>query len=588
MVTASLSLEQIEASTVRFYNDGPEFPTTELLKVAERGYRAAYLRGAQAAAKWTEPDEDAIEDAWEERRDARRKAQVYVPSAILFGDPSMESEQILYRPAHEPRASQARGRCQALEVARQCWDAFTDSGVPGSFVREKILVPWLAKVEKWSAEPVTDRLVTPPMPEDRLDEDTQKALDHYRAMAKQIGPPKSTAPSATYRSIRQLLIEFPDLRSPVIHGLLRSGETMNVISAPKIGKSWLVTDLALAVATGRPWLDTFQTERGDVLIIDNELHGETSAHRIPKVAAARAIPLGEIADHVFVENLRGRLQDIFAMNPYFDRIAPGQFKVIVLDAAYRFMPRDVDENDNGTMANIYNHLDAIAARLGCSFVLIHHTSKGNQAGKAVTDVGAGAGSQSRATDTHLILRLHEQDDCVVLDAAVRSWPPLRPRVLRWTFPVWTPDDALDPAALRPERPRRKAKAEPEGEPWDGERFVAEFVGDGPLGRQTILDAAAKVGLSERKAATLLRRAQTDGHVFRWAGGDGRAALFATRPQLNQPTDPSTDLSNLSKHDAVVALLRAEPALSNRQAARRCGVSYELVRKVRGDLPAKAG
>jgi hypothetical protein len=465
---------------------------------------------------------------------------------------------------------------------------FTKDGAPASFVRERVFVPWLAQVEKWAAELVTDHLVTPPMPEECLDVDAAKVLDHYRSMAKQIGPPKMTAPAATYRSIRQLLIEFPDLRSPVIHGLLRSGETMNVISAPKIGKSWLVTDLALAVATGRKWLDPFETERGDVLIIDNELHGETSAHRIPKVAAARAIPLAEIADHVFVENLRGRLQDIFAMNPYFDRIAPGQFKVIVLDAAYRFMPKDVDENDNGTMSSIYNHLDAIAARLGCSFVLIHHTSKVNQAGKAVTDVGAGTGSQSRATDTHLILRLHEQDDCVVLDAAVRSWPPLQPRVLRWAFPVWTPDDALDAAALRPERPRKKAKVETESEPWDAQRFAAELLGDDPLARQAILDVAAKVGLSERKAATLLRRAQTDGYVFRWAAGDGRAALFATRPQPSQSTDPPTDLSNLSKHDAVVALLRAEPALSNRQAARRCGVSHELVRKVRGDLPAKAG
>ena len=414
----------------------------------------------------------------------------------------------------------------------QCWHQFTNDGAPASFVRERVFVPWLAKVEKWAAEPVTDHLVTPPMPEECLDADATKVLEHYRSMAKQIGPPKSTTPTATYRSIRQLLIEFPDLRTPVIHGLLRAGETMNVISAPKIGKSWLVTDLALAVATGRKWLDTFETERGDVLIIDNELHGETSAHRIPKVAAARAIPLGEIADHVFVENLRGRLQDIFAMNPYFDRIVPGQFKVIVLDAAYRFMPRDVDENDNGTMANIYNHLDAIAARLSCSFVLIHHTSKGNQAGKAVTDVGAGAGSQSRATDTHLILRLHEQDDCVVLDAAVRSWPPVQPRVMRWTFPVWTPDDALDPAALRPERPRRKAKddASPPEPEWNAGRFAGTFVRPTPATMTAIIQAASGAGLSERKATKLLKQAEANGVVHRWRFGANRPVQFSTTPQ----------------------------------------------------------
>jgi len=47
---------------------------------------------------------------------------------------------------------------------------------------------------------------------------------------------------------------------------------------------------------------------GEVLIIDNELHAETSANRIPKVAAARGIDIQEIGQRVYVENLRGRLQ----------------------------------------------------------------------------------------------------------------------------------------------------------------------------------------------------------------------------------------------------------------------------------------
>ena len=37
------------------------------------------------------------------------------------------------------------------------------------------------------------------------------------------------------------------INPPLIHGLLREGETMNVIAAPKTGKSWLVLNLALAM-----------------------------------------------------------------------------------------------------------------------------------------------------------------------------------------------------------------------------------------------------------------------------------------------------------------------------------------------------
>ena len=205
------------------------------------------------------------------------------------------------------------------------------------------------------------------------------------------------------QSIRELVTTFPALRPPVIHGLLRQGETMNVISSPKMGKSWLVTDMALCVAVGRPWLG-FETDPGAVLVVDNELHGETISNRIPKVATARGIPFEDIADKVFVVNLRGRLRDIFAMGEYFRTLTPGKFKVIVLDAFYRFQPRGSDENDNGTMANIYNAIDGYADSLRSCFVLIHHSTKGIQSGKAVTDVGAGAGAQSRAADSHLILR----------------------------------------------------------------------------------------------------------------------------------------------------------------------------------------
>ncbi len=79
---------------------------------------------------------------------------------------------------------------------------------------------------------------------------------------------------------------------------------------------------------------------------------------------------------------------------------------------------------------------SLRCQLNCSFVLVHHASKGNQSVKSVTDVGAGAGSQSRATDTHLVLRHHQEPGCVVVDAAVRSWPPIEPQCLRWSFPVW--------------------------------------------------------------------------------------------------------------------------------------------------------
>ena len=266
---------------------------------------------------------------------------------------------------------------------------------------------------------------------------------------------------------------------------------MNVIAPPKIGKSWLVIDLALSIATGRPWLGT-KCCTGEVLILDNELHGETSANRIPWVARTRGMEMSSLDEHVYIENLRGKLMNFISLGPYLKQFQPGKFKVVILDAFYRFLPTGLQENDNGGMAGIYNLLDSYAEYLKCSFVLIHHTSKGDQSQKAITDVGAGAGSGSRATDTHLILRKHEEDDVVVMESEARSWPPGDARCLRWNFPIWVPDDKADPGALKKPGPPQKPPVE-----------IMEYVGVLSFGeyasRQVIEDRVRKrLGVGQNK------------------------------------------------------------------------------------------
>ena len=109
-----------------------------------------------------------------------------------------------------------------------------------------------------------------------------------------------------------------------------------------------------------------------------------------------------------------------------------------------------------------------------------------------------------------------------------------PRCLRWTFPVWTPDDSLDPADLRPERPRRRPKAEPKPaavEPaWDAQRFAAAFVRDEPATILAITQAAMDAGLSERKATKLLKQAESEGLIYRWRFGATHPVQLATIPQ----------------------------------------------------------
>lgn len=87
------------------------------------------------------------------------------------------------------------------------------------------------------------------------------------------------APRFAPVSAADLIREFPELREAVVEDLLRRAEVLNVVAAPKTGKTWLVHALVLSIAAGLDWL-RFRTTLGSVLLIDAELHRETLAKRL--------------------------------------------------------------------------------------------------------------------------------------------------------------------------------------------------------------------------------------------------------------------------------------------------------------------
>ena len=388
------------------------------------------------------------------------------------------------------------------------------------------------------------------------------------------------------RSLGEMVSAYPSLRRPVIHGLLREGEVLNLIAPPKRGKSWLAGDLALAMASGGRWLGAFKCEQGDCLIIDNELHPETSAHRLRTIADARRLSPDAIYGHMHVENLRGRLRDLSAMGEYFKSLDPGRYDLVILDALYRFLPEHADENDNGAMTRMYNLIDGYAAYLRSAFALVHHTSKGAQSNKSVTDVGAGAGAQSRAADTHLILRSHQQEGVVVLDGAARSWPPLSPTCLRWIYPVWEPAPELDSSELY-RSGHRRGSCKPEERQWDADSFVRQFITQEPRSKEAILEAALSEKLSARRAGRLLKLAEERGQVHRWTGDKKRTAGFSTDQQ------PAVEQIELEvgqpgcKRTAVEEMLRTNPQTSSLDISKQLGVSVRYVQKLRRELKGGA-
>lgn len=250
------------------------------------------------------------------------------------------------------------------------------------------------------------------------------------------------------RLFSDLLSEFTSLREPVIDGIGRRGEVANVIFQTKGGKTWLLQGQALCVASGRDWLGHRIARPRNALIIDNELHPETLTWRIKTVAEAMGLEPDEYASRLRVKSVRGQSVDVNHLRRMADQCRNWSPDWIGLDSFYRFVPAGYDENSNSQMKDMAERIIAFADDLNAMVIVAGHSTKGSQAEKSITDVGSGAGSISRAADSHLILRSHREDDCAVFDGCLRSFAPIEPRVLRWSFPLWTVDADLNPNELR--------------------------------------------------------------------------------------------------------------------------------------------
>jgi len=292
----------------------------------------------------------------------------------------------------------------------------------------------------------------------------------------------------------------PSLREPVVDGLFRRGEVVNWIASPKVGKTWMLYGLLIAIATGAPWLGR-RVARGRVLLIDNELHPETGLQRLYKVATALGADLEAVDRSMDIAWLRGASGGLEQVEEIVRERERGTWTLIALDAFYRFIPKGTDENANGDMVQLYNHLDRIAAASNASVLNVHHASKGDQSQKGTTDVGSGAGAISRATDTHIVYLRHATEGCVTMRAVCRSFPPPQAAVLRVSPPVVTLEPDADPDDLwTPKKAAQGARRE-----WTTEEFVAAFV-DGTATKREVVERAMGHMLPKVKARELLEAA----------------------------------------------------------------------------------
>lgn len=191
---------------------------------------------------------------------------------------------------------------------------------------------------------------------------------------------------------------LPPLANAVIHGILRHGHKMLVAGPSKAGKSFLLIELAIAIAEGRTWLG-WLCAQGRILYVNLELDSVSCLHRFKDVYTALGYEPDNISN-IDIWNLRGKSMPMDKLAPrLIRRAAKKKYIAVIIDPIYKVITGD--ENSANEMANFCNQFDRICAELGTATIYCHHHSKGAQGAKRAADRASGSGVFARDPDATL-------------------------------------------------------------------------------------------------------------------------------------------------------------------------------------------
>jgi len=136
-------------------------------------------------------------------------------------------------------------------------------------------------------------------------------------------------------------------------------------------KSWLMIDLAFAIAGGHKWLETFQTRKSSVLIVQAEQTEWQYQKRVIKYCQNRN---GKTPDNIYFDNdLELKLDGFAGLQAILDDIKERKPDVVILDCLYQLVSGSVaNEMD---LKRFKDNVDKLRHQYKISFIIIHHTRK---------------------------------------------------------------------------------------------------------------------------------------------------------------------------------------------------------------------
>jgi RecA-family ATPase len=194
--------------------------------------------------------------------------------------------------------------------------------------------------------------------------------------------------------------ELPAVRF-VVPGLIAEGLTL-LAGKAKIGKSWLILGMAIAVASGGYAFNAIKVEEGDVLYLALEDNERRLQRRLKQL-----LPLGRAPERLFIDVACRRLDDglLDDLRAWIEDASNP--RLIIVDVLNRVRP--AQKSNEG----IYDYdvrslegLHVLAAEHGIAIVVVHHVRKAEA--EDPFDALSGSTGLPSTADSTFILARHSQ------------------------------------------------------------------------------------------------------------------------------------------------------------------------------------
>jgi len=144
---------------------------------------------------------------------------------------------------------------------------------------------------------------------------------------------------------------------------------MGLAGDPGTAKTWLILDLARAVATGRPFLDRFSTQQGPVLIIDEENGQARLQRRLARITNERADDCP-----IYIACMCGvNLSHDHWIDSLHSKVVEIKPTLILFDSLIRV--HRGGENSAEDMATLFAVFTSFRHDYGCAIAFTHHLRK---------------------------------------------------------------------------------------------------------------------------------------------------------------------------------------------------------------------